>query len=159
MKARLFTMLLFLLIAVPACTATRTEGPTANDEAAIRALENQGRLAVLKMDFGTMERIWSDRFMVNAPNNMVAPNRSAVFAGFRQGIADYSSFEHTIERILMDRDVVIVMGAETVKPIRRAPMAGQTVHRRFTHVWTKEGRDWRLLARHANIIPSSAARY
>jgi hypothetical protein len=45
------------------------------------------------------------------------------------------------------------MGAETVRPIGKAPLAGQTVKRRFTNIWSREGGTWRLIARHANVIP------
>ena len=150
-EIRLLPML-FVLVAGLACATTGTVASSANDEAAIRALEEQERLAVLNQNFTALEGIWSERFMVNAPNNMVAPERSAVLGMFRQGLAHYSSFERTIERILMDRDLAIVMGAEVVKPIGNAPMAGQTVNRRFTSIWKKEGGAWRLLARHANVI-------
>lgn len=152
---RLSPMCLLILIAGLACTTTSNFANSANDEAAIRALEAREALAVLNQDFGELERIWSERFMVNAPNNMVSPDRNAVLGMFRGGFATYSSFDRTIERILMQDDMAIVMGAETVKPIGKAPMAGQTVQRRFTSIWKKEGGAWRLLARHANIIISA----
>jgi len=145
-------MVLLILMAGLACTTTSSYGNSANNEAAIRALEAQEALAVLNQDFGALEGIWSERFMVNAPNNMVAPDRNAVLGMFRAGFATYSSFDRTIERILMQGDMAIVMGAETVKPTGKAPMSGQTVQRRFTSIWTKEGGGWRLLARHANNI-------
>ena len=149
---RLLPMVLVILIAGLACTTTSNLAQSANDEAAVRALEEQERLAVLNQNFTALEGIWSTRFMVNAPNNMVAPERSVVISMFRQGLASYSSFERTIERIMMEGDLAIVMGAEVVKPTGNAPMAGQTVNRRFTHIWKKEGGGWRLLARHANVI-------
>lgn len=84
----------------------------------------------------------------------MAPNRQVVFDLLRQGMIHYSSFEAAIEHIRVDGDITIVMGAETVRPIGKAPLAGQTVKRRFTHVWRKEAGSWRLIARHANVIPS-----
>ncbi len=149
---RLQRMTLFILITGSACATTGSYRNSANDEAAIRALEAQEALAVLNQDFGALDRIWSERFMVNAPNNMVASDRNAVLGMFRAGFATYSSFDRSIERILMQGDLAIVMGAETVKPTGKAPMAGQTVQRRFTSIWKKEGGGWRLLARHANTI-------
>lgn len=107
---------------------------------------------MLNQDFDALERIWSEQFIVNAPTNKVAPNRSVVLAAFRQGLAHYSSFERTIEHIVLQGDFAIVMGAETVKPIGNAPMAGQTVQRRFTNIWRREGGGWRLFARHANNV-------
>ena len=150
-------MMVVVLIAGLACATTSRVAHSPNDEAAIRALEEQERLAVLNQNFTALEGIWSNRFMVNAPNNMVAPDRSVVLSMFRQGLAAYSSFERSIERILMDGDLAIVMGAEIVKPIGNAPMAGQTVSRRFTSIWKKESGAWRLLARHANVIAAPQA--
>jgi ketosteroid isomerase-like protein len=45
------------------------------------------------------------------------------------------------------------MGAETVRPIGEAPLAGQTVERRLTNIWKKEAGTWRMIARHANVSP------
>jgi ketosteroid isomerase-like protein len=147
-------MMLLILTAGLACATTGSLSSSTNDEAAIRALEEQERLAVLNKNFTALEGIWSERFMVNAPTNQIAPNRNFVLAAFRQGLA-YSSFERNIERVFMEGDLAIVMGGETIKPTGNAPMAGQTVPRRFTHIWKKEGGAWRLLARHANVIAAS----
>ena len=152
---RFSPMMLLILTAGLACATTGSLASSTNDEAAIRALEEQERLAVLNKNFTALEGIWSERFMVNAPTNQIAPNRSVVVAAFRQGLAAYSSFERNIERVLMEGDLAIVMGRETIKPMGNAPMAGQTVPRRFTHIWKKEGGAWRLLARHANVIAAS----
>ena len=127
----------------------------ANDEAVIRSLEEQERSGVLRQDFATLERIWSAHFMVNGPMNVVAPNRAVVLDIFRQGLAHYSSFDRKIEQLRLDGELAFVMGSETVNPAETAPRARQTVERRFTHVWKKEGGAWRLVARHANnILPS-----
>lgn len=130
------------------------QGSVSDEEAAIRSLEERVRSDVLNRDTLALMSVWSEHFVVNAPANRVAPNRRAVFDLIRQGMIHYSSFEATIEHIRVDGDLAIVMGAETVRPIGKAPLAGQTVKRRFTHLWQKQGGSWRLIARHANIIPS-----
>jgi ketosteroid isomerase-like protein len=127
-------------------------GGAAADEATIREREDQERSAVLAQDFAALERVWSEEFMVNAPNNQVVAGRSRVLAVFRQGIAHYGSFERRIEQIRFSGDYAVVMGGETVKPIDKAPLAGKIVERRFTHVWRREGDTFRLLARHANVM-------
>ncbi len=137
--------------------ATATPAPSAQirpvaDEAAIRALEEAERLGVLNRDVPALEAIWSEHFMVNSPVNQVAPNRAVVLEIFRQGRAHYSSFDRRIEQIRFDGDIAIVMGGETVQPTGNAPQAGQTVQRRFTHIWKREEGSWRLIARHANNI-------
>jgi len=44
------------------------------------------------------------------------------------------------------------MGLETIAPIGDAPMAGETVKRRYTNLCKLEDGEWRMKARHANII-------
>jgi len=90
--------------------------------------------------------------MVNAPRNVVVPNRDAVLEGFRAGIASYDRYEQTRDTIRVAGDQALVMGSETVRPAGEdAPHAGQTVHRRYTHVWESTDAGWRLAMRHAHI--------
>jgi ketosteroid isomerase-like protein len=144
-------VLLPLFGCMPTVPATTQSTPA--DDAAIRALEEQERLAVLNQDVAALERLWADEFMVNSPLNQIAPNRAIVVNIMRQGLIHYSSFNRTIEQLRTAGNVAIVMGAETVQPTGNAPMAGQTVQRRFTHIWQRNAGTWRLIARHANNIP------
>lgn len=74
---------------------------------------------------------------------------------FPQGLAHYASFERVIGNLRVEDDLAFVMGSERVRPIEKASLAAQTVERRFTHLWRKEGGAWRLVARHANNVPPS----
>ena len=143
-----------LLACVSACAAAQSSGSESATEATIRQLDDQERRAALSQDYAALERLWSEDFLVNAPSNQIMLNRSAVLDWFRKGMTARSSYERSIEHIRVDGDIAIVMGEETLKPIGNAPMAGQTVHRRFTNIWKKEGGTWRLWARHANVIPT-----
>jgi len=121
-------------------------------KAAIRALEAEMAEGVLRQDLSTLRRLWARGFMVNAPRNVVVPNRSAVLDVFRKGIPDYSTFDPHIEAIRIRDGVAVVMGRETVEPVGDAPHAGSTVNRRYTHVWRKPSDRWQLVARHAHIV-------
>jgi hypothetical protein len=104
-----------------------------------------------------MERLWSEQFTVNAPNNRVVAGREVVLDTFvRSGIIDFARFERQIELIRADGNYVIVMGLETIEPRSDAPsaglVAGRLVRRRFTNIWRKEGEAWKLFVRHANVI-------
>jgi ketosteroid isomerase-like protein len=143
---------LFVLLSVGAWTGARAQSPT-SDEDIVRSVDDQERIAALKRDVPALERLWSDHFTVNAPNNQVVVGKRAVLETFvHRGIVNFSSFERTIQFIHVDGDFAIIMGAETVRPIGDAPMSGQTVQRRFTNIWRKEAGTWRLYARHANVI-------
>jgi ketosteroid isomerase-like protein len=144
---------ILLLLGVGAYAGTPSQSRV-SDEETIRSLEDQERTAALKRDVPALERLWSDQFTVNAPNNQVVVGKRAVLEMFvRGGIINFSLFERRIEFIRVDNDFAFIMGAETIRPIGDAPMAGQTVHRRFTNIWKKEAGTWRLFARHANVIP------
>jgi ketosteroid isomerase-like protein len=143
-----------LLAGVGGCAATQEPPQARSDEEIIRALDDEERLAVLNRDIPALERLWSESFTVNTPANRVNAGRQAVIdGGIHSGVIDYSSFERTIEHLRIDGDIAVVMGAETIIPADGSPAAGRTVHRRYTHVWRREGETWRLLARHANITP------
>lgn len=153
MTPRAAVAVLIVASAWPASGAPRSSGVDARgDEAAIRALEEEERVAVLKQDFDALERIWSAEFFVNTPRNDVSADRAAVLALFRKGIARYASFARTIDLIRFSGDHAFVMGGETVRPSGDAPNAGKTITRRFTNVWRREGGAWRLFARHASVI-------
>ena len=152
------TVALFLLLSMPLGEVAMAQDRSANEEQ-VRSLDDQERIAALKRDIPALERLWSEQFTVNAPNNQVVVGRRAVLDTFvRAGVINFSTFERQVEFIRSDGDFVIIMGLETVEPVSDAPsaglVAGRTIRRRFTNVWKKEGATWRLLARHANVIPS-----
>ena len=151
MRTSASLMLVFLTFG-GTVTPAYAQASGSGEEATIRSLEERVTSGVLKRDTVALRELWSEHFAVNAPANRVTPNRSAVFGLIGQGIIHYASFEPTIEYIRVDGDLAVVMGAETVKPTGKALLAGQTVKRRFTHIWQKEDR-WRLVARHANLLP------
>ena len=153
MKSRTAFSILLVLVGCATWTGVNAQEST-SDEKTVRALDDQERTAVLNQDIPTLERLWSDRFVVNAPNtNRVGIGRQAALDLVRRGLIHYSSFERRIEFMRIEGDVAIIMGGETVRPIGETPLAGQTVQRRFTNIWRKEGGTWHLIARHANVIP------
>jgi hypothetical protein len=130
-----------------------------SDEQHVLALDDQERIAALKRDVAALERLWSDQFILNAPNNQVVVGKRAVLDAFvGSGVINFSSFERQIEFSRADGAFFIIMGLETVQPISDAPsaglMAGQTIKRRFTNIWKNEAGTWRLFVRHANVVPS-----
>jgi len=141
---------MFAALTVVAICASRP----ASDEATVRLLEERERVGVLDRDTAALAQLWSKRLLVNAPSNQISSDRGVVLYLMRQGLIHYASFERRIERLRIDGDIAIVMRGETVQPIGNAPRAGQTVQRRFTHLWKKEAGTWRPVARHANIIPT-----
>jgi ketosteroid isomerase-like protein len=121
-------------------------------EKEIRKLDRAEAAAVLLTDVPAIEKLWSDDFTVNAPNNKILMGKLDAIKLVRDGILDYSSFERDVEAVVIHGDTVILMGLETVKAKGKAPFAGQTVRRRFTNIWMKREGQWQLTARQATII-------
>lgn len=123
-----------------------------SEEDSIRQLEEQERHAVLSEDVAALERLWSEEFIVNNPQNKVTLSRDDALERIKQGLIRYAAFERRIEAIRFNDDIAIVMGAETVEPIGDTPRAGKIIERRYTNIWKKNGATWRMIARHANVI-------
>jgi ketosteroid isomerase-like protein len=122
------------------------------DEAIVRALDNQERIAALTKDTKALNRLWSDQFVGNQPNNKVIADKQALM----DALVPRSSYVRQIEFIRVDGDFAFLMGLETIVAASDAPtvslVAGQPTRRRFTNIWKREGGTWRLYARHANVI-------
>jgi hypothetical protein len=139
--------LAFLLASFSTASAQR-----ASDSLEIRRLDQVEADGLLRRDSTTLRRIWAPDFTVNNPRNSITRGSEEVIGLIRNGTIDYSSFVREIETILFHGNTVIVMGSEVIKPGNKAPFAGQTVRRRFTHFWMLRNGEWRLTARHANVI-------
>lgn len=134
-------------------SSASAQGPElASLEAHIRRLDRTEAEALLGRDVAALQKIWAPDFTVNTPRNTVTRGSDQVVALIRNGSMDYASFVREIESIALHEHTAVVMGSETVKPANKAPFAGQTVHRRFTHVWMRRDGEWRLAARHANVV-------
>jgi ketosteroid isomerase-like protein len=146
--------LLFLAVIAALVVPGLVAGQTAKNalETEIRKLDHAEAEGLLHKDVAALEQIWAEDFTVNNPRNSITNGRKEVLALIRNGIIDYASFIREIETMLFLGDTVIVMGRETIQPGGKAPFAGQTVRRRYTHFWMKKQDRWLLTARHANVI-------
>lgn len=148
--------LIFLAIVATLAAPSWVTGQTAKQNGAleteIRKLDHAEAEGLLRKDVKALEQLWAEDFTVNNPRNSITNGRKEVLALIRNGIIDYASFIREIETMLFHGDTVIVMGLETIQPGGKAPYAGQTVRRRFTHFWMKRKDRWLLTARHANVI-------
>ncbi len=141
-----------LLLALPALVFGQRANPRAALEREIRRLDMAEANGLLQKDTAALGKLWAEDFTVNNPRNSITHGSNEVLALIANGTIDYVAFDREIETMLFHGDTVIVMGLETIKPVGKAPYAGQTVRRRYTHFWMKREGQWRLTARHANVI-------
>jgi hypothetical protein len=61
----------------------------------VLSLDDQERVAALERDIPALEELWSDEFIVNAPNNQVVVGKRAVLDTFvGSGVINFSKFEY-----------------------------------------------------------------
>ena len=152
---KLTSLALLGLLLAGASSAALSRPNHSADEREIRSLEDRERTAVLAEDTVALARIWAVDLIVNNPQNAVSADRAAVFALIAAGRIRHARFERRIEALRIAGDIAIVMGGETVVARVSTGLAPAAVERRFTHAWRRTSAGWRLLARHANIIPAA----
>ena len=129
----------------------RASAPPETWEQEIRTLEEEGRVAFLAADLATLDGMWDGAMLVNSPLNVIN-ERGMVLKLLEAGRIRHDSCEVTIERVARYGDVVVVMGRDTVD----GPPSNELVNRRFTNVWQRQGGEWRMIARHAQVVPRGA---
>jgi hypothetical protein len=148
---RLAALAAALTIMIRATLPAQTSGADSL-ETLIRRLDRAEAQGLLHRDSTALRRLWARDFTVNNPRNSITRGSEEVVALIRNGTINYSFFARDIETILFHGSSVIVMGSETITPVNKAPFAGQRVRRRFTHFWMRRDGEWRLTARHANVL-------
>ncbi len=149
---RVFEAIVMLAFMVPASALAADPAATETTEATIRRLDLAEADAVLRADFDTLEKLWAPDMIVNNPFNQVVRSSGG---RVRTGAVTYASFRRNIESIQIHGDTAIAMGNEVVIPSGKSVGAGTTIHRRYTNIWMKRGSEWRLTARHANVITAN----
>ena len=138
-----------ILLAIGGSAASQAGGSA---EQEIRELEMRDADAVLRGDFATMEKSWSEDFTVNS-NNRITKGRDNVLQLIRAGsIGTYALFVREIDAVTIHENVAIVMGMETVRRTSTAAPTKDTVRRRYMNVWTKRDGRWLLTARQATVV-------
>ena len=154
----LLTTVITLGMLMGACVAqsapkstSKAAGNSAADEAAIRKLFADERVAMLHGDTQALEQQFSDDFVVTNPFNKFLTKRD-VINGVASGMIAMQSFERTIEYLKIYGDIAVVAGAESGVWGGKMPVAGKPIHIRFTGVVRKVNGHWVEIARHASIV-------
>ena len=146
---RVIPFLLTLALLVPGVIFGANTSTGEELEATIRRLDLAEADAVLRGDLATIDKLWAPDMIVNNPiNQVVRSSRGRV----RTGAVTYASFVRNIEVIEVHGDTAIAMGNEVVVPSGKSPGAGTTIRRRYTDIWMNRDGEWRLTARHANVV-------
>jgi hypothetical protein len=143
---------LSLVLWLPACATT----PPAGTEARIRELEQQQASLAIDGNRASLEQLFAPEFRVINPSGAVVPKTQLLDLLAGGGPSPYRSARYETQDVSVNGDVAWSVGLETVVYARdmQGGVAGQTVQRRITHLWEKQGGQWRLVLRHAtNVVP------
>ncbi|MCC6350413.1 MAG: nuclear transport factor 2 family protein [Candidatus Eisenbacteria bacterium] len=118
----------------------------------IRKLDLAHAQAIFKGDSITLQELLPDDHTVNHPTNRIVQEKAELLKLIRGGTIRYTRFERRPEKFLFYKDLVVVMGDETVVPAPGAPNEGKVLRRRYTNAWMRQGDRWLLAFRHANNV-------
>ena len=121
-------------------------------EAQISKLDLAHAQAILMGDVQALDTLLDDDVTVNHPTNRIVKEKKELLELIRQGVIRYTTFQRYPEKFLFFKDMVVVMGRETIVPAEGAPNAGKTLQRRYTNMWMKLDGRWKLVVRHANNV-------
>lgn len=121
-------------------------------EEQIRKLDLAHAEAIFKGDKTTLQELLPDDHTVNHPTNRIVQEKAELLKLIDDGVIRYARFERRPEKFLFYKDLVVVMGDETVVPASGAPNAGKVLRRRYTNAWMQQDGKWRLAFRHANNV-------
>lgn len=148
-----FSLLLLCILGTPEWVSSQKSGsPDDEVEAEIRRLDLEAARAIQQKDEKAIARYFTENSVTNNPRNGLTLGSKGVIEAARTNLIDYSSFDRIIESVQVLGNTAVVMGSETVVFRNTAFQAGATIRRRYTNVWMKTGKNWQIVARHANII-------
>ena len=122
-----------------------------NIESEIRSLEQTLVQAVINKDTATLRKLWDKDCIVNNPDNKIILAQANIMDKPVMQ-KQKAFFTRNVEQILINGNVVISMGSETVIPAGDDAKAGQTIKRRYTNIWMQKDGAWKVIARHASVI-------
>jgi ketosteroid isomerase-like protein len=117
-------------------------------EQEIKKLDLAHADAILRRDVEALRKLIADDAVTNHPTNKVVREREGIFEMIRNGTINYTSFVREPETFLFYKNMVVVMGHETLQYVGKP----QPVSRRYTNVWMKRKGKWMLSIRHAHIV-------
>lgn len=154
MKALILSLGLLLAATAPCAGAQTLQLPA--DPALqekIRELDLAHARAIFEGDKAVLQELLPDDHTVNHPTNRIVQEKAELLKLIDDGVIRYARFERRPEKFLFYKDLVVVMGDETVVPAAGAPNAGVVLRRRYTNAWMLQDGKWRLAFRHANNVP------
>ena len=146
-----FGIVSILLFSILIVGQTKSQ-PESKLEATLRKLDLEAALAIQEKDEARIARFFTKESVTNNPRNGLTLGSAGVIEAARTGVINYLSLDRKIESVQILGNTAILMGSETVVMRANDNGPGETIRRRYTNIWMKTGKNWQIVARHANII-------
>lgn len=145
------------VLLLAACTALPPAAAPTLEETILRDIEQQQARAAIAGDRAALERFFAPAFMLVNPSGARVTRAELLALLTGGGTPPYTSATYETEQVMVRGDVAYTVGLETVVfsagvQGMQGAQPGQTVQRRVTHVWERQGGQWRLVLRHASNV-------
>lgn len=132
-----------LAAAAPALFLTQTQGKAADDERALRRIEQELTDAMLKGDASAVERHYADAFIFNTPDGEVM-NKAQIVSNLKTGGAKFESSNFEDMKVQVYGDSAVVTSLTTDKgTVGGVDVSGRY---RWMDVFVRRGGRWQLVA-------------
>lgn len=134
----------FALLFVALCSGT-----SADDEAAIRALEVKWDTANLRGDAAALDSLFADSFIMTDSDGVVR-DKAEIVGELRAGRIRYTSAHSDELRIILHGDAAVVSGRWTGTFTHNGKAT--TIRERFTNFYARRKGQWRCVASHGSNL-------
>lgn len=130
----------------------------AQDEATLRAADQEQRRLVFEGDPAALDKILHPNMVINGPNGRIV-TREMFLESVRTGAIAKERFERNPEAVKITGSVGVLAGHEIVVAApgsRDFAIHGKTpFQRRYTNIFLFDGGRWLFLARQASVVPGA----
>ena len=147
-----FGIISVMLFSILIVGQTKSQPVKSKLEATLRKLDLEAALAIQEKDEPRIARFFTKESVTNNPRNGLTLGSAGVIEAARSGVINYHSLDRKIESVQILGNTAILMGSETVVMKASDNGPGESIRRRYTNIWMKTGKNWQIVARHANII-------
>jgi ketosteroid isomerase-like protein len=119
--------------------------------AAIRQLEERRYKAMCEADIDTLSQLLDDS-LVYTHSTASTDTKASYLAGIRAKKWQYRKIDRPVEDIRVNGDCAVITGQVRIEiAVDGKP---KTLNSRFTNVWLKSGKGWRMVAWQSTPIPA-----
>lgn len=137
------------LLIVLAGAVAQQKKTAANDEAALKAIEEKWDAAAVKGDVATLGQIFADTFISTNTEGLVH-TKAEMLNEIKSGQVKYESSKVEDLKIYVYGNAAVVNGKWSGKVIEQGKPVESA--ERFTDMFIKQGGQWRCVAAHASPI-------